>query len=74
MSKIKWSWKLRIKKNSSKIHRLEEVNRDLKDRLENLEIKFENLEQSFRMRGEGLEAWYDKYVPIIKKLKERESE
>ena len=65
MDRVKWSWKLRIKKNSTKIHRNKEVIRDLKDRLENLEEKFE-------MRGEGLEVWYDKYVPVVKKLMEEE--
>ena len=41
--KIKWSWKLRIRKNSSKIHRNKEVIRDLKNRLENLEIEVERV-------------------------------
>ena len=53
--KIKWSWKLRIKKNTSRLQRNEEVIKDLKDRLENLET-------NFAMRGEGLEVWYDKYL------------
>ena len=35
--KIKWTWKLRIKKNSAKIHRNSEIIMDLKSRLENLE-------------------------------------
>lgn len=59
MSKIKWNWKLRIKKNSSRIQRLKEVQRDLKDRLENLEL-------NFALRGEGLDVWYEKYIRPIK--------
>lgn len=39
MSKIKWSWKLRIKKNTKNIDYLEGVVKDLKDRVENIELK-----------------------------------
>lgn len=52
MSKIKWSWKLRIKKNTARMQRFEEVNRDLKDRLENVEseVKAHAREMDCRQR------------------------
>lgn len=38
MSKIKWNWKLRIKKNTRKIDNLEGFFKDIKDRVENIEL------------------------------------
>ena len=62
MGNIKWSWKLRIKKNTKRIDILDGFFRDIKARLENIEIKIDNLEENFGLRGEGLEAWYERYL------------
>ena len=70
MRKIKWSWKLRIKRNTSRIDYTEGIIRDLKDRLENAEVKLENLEDNFKLRGEGLDGWYERYLRPLQEKEE----
>lgn len=63
MTKIKWSWKLRIKRNSNRILSLEAFVKEQK-------IYQSELERDSKMRDEGLEHWISEIARIRKIVEE----